>query len=552
MKGPDPHRIRPASAIILRPQGAPRSAYLVERRPDLTFFGGYFAFPGGACDPGDEKIPAMDLPAGSDERRFVGAAARELFEETGILATGSARRGEAAGAARASDDGIEGDEARRFRAQLLATPPADAPRSFHAMLDGARLSIDASRFTPVCRLTTPPFSLVRFETTFFLADLSPGESPSIVPGELVSGGFFDAAEALARWREGEMLIVPPAIILLQMLCDAPGADPTAAFVTAARRLTAEYARGKIQQVFFSPGVRLIALETETRPPARHTNAYLVGEEHLFLVDPGATRADEQARLFEALDDATAVGGGRVAAVLLTHHHPDHVGAVAAVTERLRAPVWAHAETAAKLAGRIEVGRHLDDGDAIPLGTSPDGRPGWQLRVFHTPGHARGHLAFAESRYGALIAGDMISTLSTIVIAPPEGHLATYLASLRKLRQLPNGTLYPAHGPPRRDAHAAIDGYLRHRALRESKILSALAAHGESAGEATGARRASRDADDDRVRALDFETILGRAYDDVKDEALPLARLALRAGLEKLVEEGRVIENGDGYALASPQ
>ena len=142
MKGPDPHRIRPASAIILRPQGAPRSVYLVERRPDLAFFGGYFAFPGGACDPGDEKIPAIDLPAGSDERRFIGAAARELFEETGVLAAGSARRGEATGAARASGDGFEGDEARRFRTQLLATPPADAPRSFHAMLDGARLSID--------------------------------------------------------------------------------------------------------------------------------------------------------------------------------------------------------------------------------------------------------------------------------------------------------------------------------------------------------------------------------------------------------------------------
>jgi endoribonuclease LACTB2 len=372
-----------------------------------------------------------------------------------------------------------------------------------------------------------------------------------VRGELVSGGFFDAADALARWRAGELLIVPPSIILLQMLCNAAGADPTAAFLAAARQLTAEYARDKIQQVFFSPGVRLIALETETRPPARHTNAYLVGGEHLFLVDPGATRAEEQARLFEALDDATA-GGGRVAAILLTHHHPDHVGAVTAVAERLRAPVWAHAETAAKLAGRIEVARHLADGDAIRLGASPDGRPGWQLRVLHTPGHARGHLAFQESRYGALIAGDMISTLSTIVIAPPEGHLATYLASLQKLRQLPNGTLYPAHGPPRRDAHAAIDGYLRHRALRESKILSAFTARDESAGEKVDARRVSRDTGDERVRALDFETIRGRAYDDVKEEAIPLARLALRAGLEKLVEEGRVVESGDGYALASPQ
>jgi glyoxylase-like metal-dependent hydrolase (beta-lactamase superfamily II) len=146
---------------------------------------------------------------------------------------------------------------------------------------------------------------------------------------------------------------------------------------------------------------------------------------------------------------------------------------------------------------------------------------------------------------------MISTLSTIVIAPPEGHLATYIASLRKLRELPNGTLYPAHGPPRRDAHAAIDGYIRHRAFRESKILSAFAPQCERADEEPARRDARRDLTRARAEALAFETVLERAYDDVKEEAMPMARLALQAGLEKLVEEGRVVKSGHRYALARP-
>jgi glyoxylase-like metal-dependent hydrolase (beta-lactamase superfamily II) len=239
--------------------------------------------------------------------------------------------------------------------------------------------------------------------------------------------------------------VPPVILLLEMLARAPEPDPTAHFLAAAQALTASYARGKIHQVWFTPGVRKLTLLTETLPPATHTNAYLVGGDTLYLVDPGATRADEQAKLFEALDEALA-GGARLAAVLLTHAHRDHVGAVTAVVARYSVPVWAHAASAAALAGRIAVDRELADGDLIPLGASPDGRPGWQLEILYTPGTIRDTWHFASR--GTVPSSQAISfrPCRRFSSRRPTGHLATYLESLRRLRALPGATLYPAHGP----------------------------------------------------------------------------------------------------------
>ncbi len=166
---------------------------------------------------------------------------------------------------------------------------------------------------------------------------------------------------------------------------------------------------------------------------------------------------------------------------------------------------------------------LGDGDELDLGETPDGQPGWKLKVYHTPGHASGHLAFQENRYGAVIAGDLISTVSTIVISPPEGHMATYLRSLEFLESVTEGTIYPGHGPAVRTGKEVLQYFIKHRQEREQKLLGALSSEPQSS----------------------FD-LVKEVYDDVDSSIWPLAEHSLQAHLIKLLEEGKCEQAGGRY------
>jgi len=135
------------------------------------------------------------------------------------------------------------------------------------------------------------------------------------------------------------------------------------------------------------------------------------------------------------------------------------------------PILAHAATARLLAGKITVTRELADGARLDLGFAADGKP-WWLEAVLTPGHAPGHLVFYEPHYRLLFAGDMVSTSSSVVIAPPEGDLAAYLDSLRRLQALPARLLLPAHGGPTPRVQVALKDCLEHRRQREEQLLAA--------------------------------------------------------------------------------
>jgi glyoxylase-like metal-dependent hydrolase (beta-lactamase superfamily II)/8-oxo-dGTP pyrophosphatase MutT (NUDIX family) len=494
---------RVAVSVMLHPHDGSQEVLLVERHPDLKFFGGYMAFPGGTLEDQDETVPAEYLRNVEDDneyRTFVAAAAREIFEETGIwMAKGSRPLGRS--------------ELEQYRRRLL-----DREISFGAILNETGHVVDGRDFVPLCRITSPPFVPVRYDTWFVRCRIPQGQSIEIVEGELVGGRVVAAGEILEQWRQGDVLIAAPVIIILKELARRDGN-----FVERVKGLTDSYARGKIHRIYFTPGVLLAPLKTVTQPPATHTNTFVVGHERLYVVDPAPTDLEEQEKLWEFLDELRDEGRS-LEGILLTHAHPDHIGAVAACQKRYDLPVFAH-EDAAKYLPDVEFQSHIEHGQVIDLGRSPDGRPDWQLRAFHTPGHAPGHLAYEESRYGALLVGDLISTLSSILIDPSDGHMATYLDSLRAVESIARGVAYPSHGHAARDGKAAIRQQILHRQEREDQILRSLTQDPQNVDE-----------------------LVKKVYTDVDVSLHGLAKRSLLSGLIKLEEESRATHTGSGFAF----
>jgi glyoxylase-like metal-dependent hydrolase (beta-lactamase superfamily II)/8-oxo-dGTP pyrophosphatase MutT (NUDIX family) len=483
------------AASVLLAKGS-SDLFIVRRAEKLRFFGGFLAFPGGKVAAADGEIPVTgketDGQFASD--CFV-AGARELFEETGVLL---ARRGD--GSFPTSGPTLQYLRRKMVTEQL----------PFQQVLARLEATIWASDFLPLGRVVTPAFVPTRFDTAFFLAEMPPGQQAEIWPGELDHGEWATADTILERWTRGECLVSPPTVVILQAFC---GRDAREAGIRLAG-LFYSWEAGAIHPIYFSPQVQLIPLHTHSLPPSTHTNAYLIGHNPAYLLDPGTGYAEQQQLLFALLDDFRGEGG-QLQAIVLTHHHPDHVGAASACAARYDLPIYAHALTAQALQGQLAISRHLHDGDRLELGTAPDNNGPWYLEAVHTPGHASGHLAFYERRYRLLFAGDMVSTLSSVVIAPPDGNLAVYLHSLERLRALDCRLLLPGHGSASARPQQTIDETIAHRVKREEQLLAALGS----------APRGVKELSQDLYKGLPAQMMF-------------FAELQVLAGLQKLRDDGR--------------
>ncbi len=265
------------------------------------------------------------------------------------------------------------------------------------------------------------------------------------------------------------------------------------------------------------GIRVIPLRTPTLPPAAHTGCYVVGPTTgrggLVVIDPASPYPEEQSVL-DAWLDAEAADGRPPVAIALTHHHGDHIGGAAHLAKRFGCPVAAHADTAERLAGRITIDRLLADGDELVAGEH-------RARAVLTPGHAPGHLCFAVD--DAVIAGDMVAGVGTILIDPSEGDMIEYLASLERLRGLGAARLLPAHGPVITDADGKLREYIAHRLMREGRVAAAL----RDAGSATAT------------------ALVAIAYADTPRLLWGLAERSLIAHLVKLERDGVARRTDDG-------
>lgn len=487
---------RDAAVMVLLSDPHDPKLFWVRRSSRVSFMAGYHAFPGGQRDSADASVPVLNAE-NSEQATMMACAVRETFEETGVLVARGA-------------ENLSADELAALRTELCLNEAA-----FGALLARHGLRLDAALVTPLPRWVTPPSSARRFSTHFFAAWLPDGQGAAVIDGELESGEWLRPREAVERWRRGECLIATPVVEIIRAL--AEGVDGFAARLWRIPAVDRELN----QRIELREGFICLPLRTPTIPPFAHTNCYIIGGNELVVIDPGSPYEDEQRTLDGWIDRLTAEGR-RVREVILTHLHPDHIGGARHLAETYNLPVAAHRLTAEAIAGEVHVDRLIEDGDVIELG----GEPGWRLRALWTPGHARGHLCLYEERTASVITGDLIVGQGTVIIAPPEGNLRDYLASLNRLLALPrlNG-LFPAHGPVIADARGKIEQYLAHRFEREASILSAMESGAKTIPE-----------------------IVKLVYTDVPEAMHNLAALSVLAHLEKLEVDGRIVGKSGEYVV----
>lgn len=244
-----------------------------------------------------------------------------------------------------------------------------------------------------------------------------------------------------------------------------------------------------------------------------TRSYILGPAPCVIIDPGPDRPSH----LDAIE--VSLGANDAAAVCLTHYHPDHAAGAEELTLRLGAPLAATSETA-RLAGLEPPAIPLGSGSVIAFG-------GGELEVVPAPGHCADHVCFHWRDTRAVFVGDVMLGEGTSMIAPPEGDMAAYLATLERLEALRPAVIYPGHGPEITDAARRVADYLAHRREREAQIVSALA---------------GGPADPAEIRA--------RVYPDLDPRLHQAAEGSVRAHLSKLLAEGRVSVAGETYRLAA--
>ncbi|GGE19531.1 MBL fold metallo-hydrolase [Polymorphobacter glacialis] len=200
-----------------------------------------------------------------------------------------------------------------------------------------------------------------------------------------------------------------------------------------------------------------------------TGTFVVGHGIVAVIDPGPADPDHIAALIHSLKGET------VSHIVITHTHMDHSPAAPAL----------QAATGAIITGCVPLVLS-DDGPRADAGFDPTyapdrvmaegdsvSGPGWTLTALATPGHTSNHLCFAFPEEKALFTGDHVMGWSTTVVAPPDGDMAAYMASLRKLLDRDDVIYHPTHGEPVTDPQRFVRGLITHRKQRENQILKLL-------------------------------------------------------------------------------
>lgn len=546
---------RPAATVILlRDSADGPEVFMMQRTHKASFVPGGYVFPGGAVDPADRHPDLLARSDGPDDHTasaqlgiaegglaYWVAAVRECFEESGLLLARAPQQTHTLMAG-----GLDDFSPLR---QRLAAGELDWPAL--CVEQDWRLALDALHY--LSHWITPVGTPRRFDTRFFLARAPENQQAAHDNAETIDHLWIRPDKMLERHRSGEATVMFATVKTLELLASFADVDAALAYVRAPREIPAITPRatvrdGKRQVIVpghpawaevcrldpegrgdvsselvpgvvtaLSPQVRRIAAPNPGFMTGPGTNSYLLGaadSDALALIDPGPDIDIHAERLLDA-------AAGRLRWILTTHTHMDH----SPLAQRLRR------DTGAQVIGMPAPPHGNQDRDFRPDHVPQDGEllalGGLRLRAIHTPGHASNHLCFLLEDEKLLFTGDHVMQGSTVVINPPDGDMATYLASLQKLKAFEIDHFAPAHGFLMAQPHRIIDRITAHRLQREARVLSALHEGG----------------------AQGVDELLLRVYDDVPPQRHGMARRSLLAHLVKLRDERRALET-DGLWCAA--
>ncbi|MBS7702386.1 MBL fold metallo-hydrolase [Chelatococcus asaccharovorans] len=280
-------------------------------------------------------------------------------------------------------------------------------------------------------------------------------------------------------------------------------------------------------VAVAPGIRRVLARNASPFTGKGTCSYIVGRGKVAVIDPGPDDARHINALLEAVRNET------VSHVVVTHTHRDHSPAAAAIRAATGAVIVGcgpHRPSRPWAEGEEPRGESGADRDYRPDSEMLDGDtvsgPGWTLTAVATPGHTANHLAFAFTEANALFSGDHVMAWSTTIVAPPDGSMTDYKASLIRLQERSEGIYWPGHGGPVREPARFLRALLHHRLQREAAILG-------------------------RIRSGDrtIADIVPRLYEGLNAALLPAAALSVFAHLEDLVARRLVVTDGPATLTA---
>ncbi len=543
---------RPAATIVVVRDGASGIEVLLSRRAERgDYSSGAWVFPGGIVDAGDALAHAACdglSDAEASERLGVAgggldyyvAAIRECFEESGLLFARSQ------GGALVD---LDGSDAARLLPWRRALHRGEKSIAEFCAAEHLRLALD--RLVYFSHWLTPLGREKRYDTRFFIAAVPPAQTAAHDGAEMVEQLWIAPREALAR--SATLRLLTPTQKTLEAIGRFASAAEAMAWAATPRRVALVMPRvaggrdglrpvlpdepawaelGRIDPAGHGQGSYDIVPDRPVRLSERvirvsadngsvmtgpGTNTYLIGAADArswAVIDPGpASDAHVEAIL--------AAAPGPIDRIFVTHTHKDHSPAAPALKER----------TGATLFGRAPLHREWQDatfaadvtlhgGERIAISDST------HLAVLHTPGHASNHLCYLLEEERTLFTGDHLMQASTVVINPPDGDMAAYLASLRALLPLELDWLAPGHGFLMAEPKKAIDAVIAHRLKREGKVVAALAELGPA----------------------EPERLLAQVYADTPRHLHPVAMRSLSAHLLKLRDEGRAVESAGRWAL----